>query len=172
MKKAIITVLAIALVLSCVIGMAACSKTEYLFGKETIAVNAQMDIFTGMTNGSADIGVMDSIMAGYYMNNSDYKNTMEMLPFFLSEEEYGIGAKKGNDALIGKINEALIALSRNGTIEGLGQKFGLATENLVVPTTPNPKADATDASWDNIVAAKKLIIGYTVFAPIAFTEKK
>ena len=141
------------------------------FGKEVVAVNAQFDILTNMaTTGSADIGVMDSIMAGYYLNNSEYKNSLEVLSFYLSEEEYGIGAKKGNDALIGKINQALIALSRNGTINGLGEKFGLTTENLVVPTTPNPKADATDDSWDKVVAAKKLIIGYTVFAPIAFTE--
>ena len=170
MKKVLFTILVIALIASCVIGMAACKKTEYLFGKETIAVNAQMDIFTGMTNGSADIGVMDSIMAGYYMSNSDYKNTMEMLPFYLSEEEYGIGAKKGNEALVSKINEGLIALAANGAMNTLGNSFGVASDILVTATTQNPRATASDNSWNNIVTAKKIIIGYTVFAPIAYEE--
>ena len=168
MKKAIIMILAVALILSCVIGMTACNKKEYLFGKETIAVNSQMDIFTGMTNGSADIGVMDSIMAGYYMNNSDYKNTMEMLPFYLSEEEYGIGAKKGNNALTAKINEGLIALAANGTMQTLGVEFGVSSDILVSATTTNPITNATDDSWNKVVSAKKIILGYTVFAPIAY----
>ena len=170
MKKVIITIMAVALVLSCVVGMAACSKTEYLFGKETIAVNAQMDIFTGMTNGSADIGVMDSIMAGYYMNNSDYKNTMEMLPFYLSEEEYGIGAKRGNAALTSKINEGLIALATSGVMQTLGLRFGVASDILVGATTTNPITNATDNSWNDVVTAKKIILGYTVFAPIAYEQ--
>ena len=170
MKKVIITIMAVALVLSCVVGMAACSKTEYLFGKETIADNAQMDIFTGMTNGSADIGVMDSIMAGYYMNNSDYKNTMEMLPFYLSEEEYGIGAKRGNAALTSKINEGLIALATSGVMQTLGLRFGVASDILVGATTTNPITNATDNSWNDVVTAKKIILGYTVFAPIAYEQ--
>ena len=171
MKKVLFTILAVALIASCVIGMTACSKTEYLFGKETIAVNSQMDIFTGMTNGSADIGVMDSIMAGYYMNNSDYKNTMEMLPFFLSEEEYGIGAKKSNKALVEKINEAMIALAANGKMAELGAQFGLTSDILVKADTTNPLANSTDSSWANVVSSKKLIIGYTVFAPIAYKNE-
>lgn len=142
------------------------------FGKEVVAVGAQFDILTSMTSGSADIGVLDSIMAGYYLKNSKYSSKIGVLDFYLSEEEYGIGAKKGNDALICKINEALIGLVKQGTIQNLGKQFGLASENLVAPTTTNPKAGATDDSWDKVVASKKLIIGYTVFAPIAFTETK
>lgn len=174
MRKAVIAVLVIAIVAACAIGMVACnkSKAEYTFGKEVVAVNAQYDILTGMSTGSADVGVMDSIMAGYYMNNSSYKDTMELLPFYLSEEEYGIGAKKGNDALTGKINEALIALYNNGTIATIGGQFGVYSENLVKADTANPKADATDNSWNAVVTAGKLIIGYTVFAPIAYTENE
>ena len=173
MKKVIITILAVALVASCALSLAACgnkSNTEYLFGKETIAVNAQMDIFTGMTNGSADIGVMDSIMAGYYMKSATYKDKMEMLPFYLSEEEYGIGAKKGSLALMEKINEGLIEVAKSGMMQNLGTQFGVASDILVKADTKNPITTATDDSWSKIVASKKIIIGYTVFAPIAYEE--
>jgi polar amino acid transport system substrate-binding protein len=171
MKKALIVVLAIAVVVTCVLGMVACGKkAEYTFGKEVVAVNAQYDILTGMSTGSADVGVMDSIMAGYYMKNSEYKDTMELLPFDLSEEEYGIGAKKGNDALIGKINEALIELYKEDSIIRIGNEFGVSSENLISLNTVNPKAEATDNSWNTVVTAKKLIVGYTVFAPIAYTQ--
>ena len=172
MKKSLIIVAAVlALIMSLSVVMFACGdKTTYTFGKEVVAVGAQFDILTGMSTGSADIGVMDSIMAGYYMNSSEYKNTMEVLPFYLSEEEYGIGAKKGNDALTAKINEALIELAKSGQIATIGNQFGVASENLVTATTTNPKANATDGSWNAVVSAKKLIVGYTVFAPIAFTQ--
>lgn len=173
MKKLMIAVISIALVLSCVLGAAACSDDNaenYLFGKETIKVSRQLDILTGMKTGSADIGVMDSIMAGYYLSNSDFKNTLEVLPFYLSEEEYGIGAKKGNEALISKINEAMIALYKNGTMTEIGETFGLENEILVNDKTTDRRAGATDQSWSKVVSSKKLIIGYTEFAPIAYNE--
>ena len=173
MKKSLVAVVAVlVVVLALTACLAACNNSgkNYTFGKEVVPVNAQFDILTGMSTGSADIGVMDSIMAGYYMSSENYKDTMEILPFYLSEEEYAIGAKKGNDALIGKINEALIALQVSGEMATIGDTFGVASENLVTATTANPKATATDNSWNNVVADGTLVIGYTVFAPIAFSQ--
>ena len=68
--------------------------------------------------------------------------------------------------MIGKINEALIALAANGTVEAIGNEFGVASENLLTATTAN----ATDNSWTAVVNSGTLIIGYTVFAPIAYTK--
>lgn len=176
MKKKItkiaVCLLSVVMIIGACVGFAACGKDEYLFGKETTSLGAQLDILTNMSNGSADVGVMDSVMANYYMANSDYKTKMEILPFDLSEEEYGIGAKKGNDALTSKINEGIIALAQNGTLKKIGDEFGLSSENLVTENTPNPLAKATDESWNKVVSAKKIIIGYTVFAPIAFEKEK
>lgn len=172
MKKYVIKIAAIVClsVAITVFAVACGSKTEYAFGKETISLSAQIDILSSLNNGSADIGVMDSVMAGYYMNNGSYKDSMKALSFNLSEEEYGIGAKKGNDALISKINEGLIALQKNGELKKIGDKFGLYGENLIGDDTTNPVENATDSSWDEVVASKKLIIGYTVFAPIAYED--
>lgn len=85
----------------------------------------------------------------------------------LIQEQYGIAAKKGNDALISKVNDALIALAGD-EMNAIANTYGLTSEIAVTSTTVNPKADATDASWDNIVTKGKVIIGYTVFAPIAY----
>lgn len=172
MKKNVIKIAAVVcLVVAVAVAAVACgSKSKYLFGKETISLSAQIDILSSLSNGSADIGVMDSVMAGYYMNNGSYKDSMKALPFNLSEEEYGIGAKKGNDALISKINEGLIALQKNGELKKIGDKFGLYGENLVGNDTTNPVGNATDSSWNKVVASGKLNIGYTVFAPIAYKD--
>ena len=85
----------------------------------------------------------------------------------LIEEQYGIAAKKGNDALISKVNDALIALA-DGQMKTIAGNYGLASEIAVTSTTTNPKAEATDDSWDKIVTKGKVIIGYTIFAPIAY----
>ncbi len=85
----------------------------------------------------------------------------------LIQEQYGIAAKKGNDALISKVNDALIALAGD-EMNAIANTYGLTSEIAVTSETVNPKDGATDASWDNIVTKGKVIIGYTVFAPIAY----
>ena len=85
----------------------------------------------------------------------------------LVEEQYGIAAKKGNDALISKVNDALIALAGD-KMNTIADAYGLRSEIAVTSSTTNPKANATDDSWNKIVEKGKVIIGYTVFAPIAY----
>jgi polar amino acid transport system substrate-binding protein len=87
----------------------------------------------------------------------------------LAEEKYGIAAKKGNEALMSKINEALIALA-DTDYKTVANTYGLTTELLVKADTANPYASATDGSWNKVAEDKKLIIGYTLFAPIAYNE--
>lgn len=167
MKKFLTLVLALLLVCS----LASCSdKQNLVFGKELLTVGSQLDALNGLLKGDADIAVIDSVMAGYYMSSTEaFKDYQVLEGAVLAEEQYGIGAKKGNNALIGKINEAMIALVATDYAT-VAQTYGLTTELLVKADTVNPNAAATDASWDNVVASGKLIIGYTEFAPIAYHE--
>lgn len=159
----------------CMVFSVACSKEEgneskNNFGKELLTFTSQLDALNGLKKGDADIAVIDSVMAGYYMNDTDsFKDYQILENIVLAEEKYGIAAKKGNDALMSKINEALIALV-DTDYKTIAESYGLATELLVKADTVNPLASATDASWDDVVTAKKLIIGYTLFAPIAYNE--
>ena len=85
----------------------------------------------------------------------------------LIQEQYGIAAKKGNEALISKINEALIAIANDEMIT-VANNYGLKSELAVTASSTNPLASATDSSWTDLVARNKVVIGYTVFAPIAY----
>lgn len=141
------------------------------FGKDSLSSATQMEALNALKKGDADIAVIDSVMAGYYMNTGDnYKDFQILSEVVLAEEQYGIGAKKGNDALIGKINEALIALVATD-YKTVADTYGLTTELLVKADTVNPQAGATDGSWDKIVNDGKIVIGYTKFAPIAYDKE-
>lgn len=100
--------------------------------------------------------------------NKDSKVAITSIAF--GGEEYGIAAAKGNDALISKINEGLIGIA-DGKMREIADSYSLTSELLIKSDTLNPKEGATDGSWDKIVAKNKIVIGYTVFAPIAYTDE-
>lgn len=137
-------------------------------GKEFIEAPSQLDALTQLNNGTIDVAVIDSVMAGYYTSNGVYKDKLVIVnDLILATEKYGIAAKKGNEALISAINDALIALSTTKYLE-VAEDFGLTGSVCLTETTTNPLAGATDNSWTSVLTSGRIIIGYTVFAPIAF----
>ena len=82
-----------------------------LLGAEYISSPSQLDALTSLDSGNIDIAIIDSVMAGYYTSQGTYKDKLVMLDSELATESYGIAAKKGNFALVSKINEALIAIA-------------------------------------------------------------
>ena len=170
MKKILSVALAAMLVALSLIACTQAPASGLVYGKECLAVATQLDALNGLVKGDADIAVIDSVMAGYYMNSTEtFKDYQVLENVVLAEEQYGIAAKKGNDALMSKINEALIALV-NTDYASVAATYGLTTELLVKADTANPYAAATDGSWNKVAEAKKIIIGYTLFAPIAYNE--
>lgn len=182
MKKIFALILAVMMIFGCAASFASCGgddqedvgggNSKLAYGKDLLAVATQLDALNGLKKGDADIAVIDSVMANYYMNTGDsYKDFQILEGVILKNEEYGIGAKKGNDALIGKINEALIALVADEYAD-IAEFYGLTDELLVKEDTQNPKADATDDSWSKLANDEnaKLVIGYTKFAPIAYDD--
>lgn len=161
----------VAAVIMSVTAFAACNSGEKLaYGKELLTLNTQLDTLTQLNMGAIDAAVIDSVMAGYYSNNGEYAGKVTIMDAVLQREQYGIAARKGDEAFMSKINEALIALYGNGGMQEVADQFGLTADIALESSTKNPLADATDSSWDNIVASGKIIIGYTIFAPIAFDE--
>ena len=177
MKKILSIALACLMTAACLCAVS-CNKADVtddadkgpVYGKECLSVATQLDALNGLVKGDADIAVIDSVMAGYYMNGVDtFKDYQVLENVVLAEEKYGIAAKKTNEALMSKVNEALIALV-DTDYKAVANTYGLTTELLVKADTTNPYASATDGSWDKVAAAKKVIIGYTLFAPIAYNE--
>lgn len=173
MKKIISLVLALMMIATVAIGFTSCNKNDDLnFGKEYTPLKAQMDVLTQLNTKSIDVGVMDSIMAGYYMSkDTTYANSLMIVEdLALSTEQYGIAARKGS-GLAKKISAALIDLAKAGTVTDIAKKYGLETE-LCIDTTKSVDAltTAEQADWDYIVGKGEFIVGYTVFAPIAYEE--
>ena len=161
----------VAAVIMSVTAFAACNSGEQLaYGKELLTLNTQLDTLTQLNMGAIDAAVIDSVMAGYYSNNGEYAGKVTIMDAVLQREQYGIAARKDDKAFMSKINEALIALYGNGGMQEVADQFGLTADIALESSTENPLADATDSSWNDIVASGKIIIGYTIFAPIAFDE--
>ncbi|MBQ8330940.1 MAG: transporter substrate-binding domain-containing protein [Clostridia bacterium] len=169
MKKILCLTLAL---IMCLFALASCGKEELQFGKEYRALSGQMDVLLQLKSKSIDVGVMDSIMAGYYMSqDTDYSGSLMIVENLdLSTEQYGIAARKGS-GLAKKINEALIDLAKAGTVEELATKYGIASELCIDKNaTIAPLTEAEQADWNYIVAQDKFIVGYTLFAPIAYKD--
>ena len=141
-------------------------------GATLIGVTAQINVLTELNAGSADIGVMDSVMAGYYINEtgSNYADSLMIAEVNIAKEDeyYGIAARKGETALMDKINTSLAKLWANDTIKTIGEKYGLTDVLLPIEYTSQWDSISDKSSWDYIVARGKIIIGYTLFAPIAY----
>ncbi len=169
MKKIIAVVLALVM---CTFALVGCNKEELQFGKEYRALSGQMDVLLQLNAGSIDVGVMDSIMAGYYMSqDTKYSNSLTIVKDLdLATEQYGIAARKGS-GLIKKINGALVALANEGVVDTLADKYGIKSELCIDKNaTIAELTEAEKADWDYITGQTKFIVGYTLFAPIAYEE--
>jgi ABC-type amino acid transport substrate-binding protein len=171
MKK-VTKVLSVVMAVGCMASVATgCGGETLAFGKEMLTQKSQLDALMCVNRGDADAAVIDSVMAGYYSTTGDLKGKVSVVEGFnFGEEQYGIAAKKGNEALMAKINEGLIALAGNGGMTEVATTFGLQTELSVTASTSNPYASATDGSWEEVKTSGTLVIGYTIFAPIAYKE--
>ena len=141
-------------------------------GATLIGVTAQINVLTELNAGSADIGVMDSVMAGYYINEtgSKYADSLMIAEVNIAKDDeyYGIAARKGETALMDKINTSLAKLWANDTIKTIGEKYGLKDVLLPIEYTSQWDSISDKSSWDYIAARGKIVIGYTLFAPIAY----
>ncbi|MFE5321253.1 amino acid ABC transporter substrate-binding protein [Paenibacillus sp. NPDC056579] len=71
--------------------------------------------------GRVDAVVIDEVVIKYYMAKE--KDAFKLLGESLAPEEYGIGVKKGNDALLQQLQKALDELNKDGTAAKISQKW-------------------------------------------------
>lgn len=167
MKKTLIVVLALILCVSCFFAVG-CGGEELNFGKEVVKLTSQLDALTQLKNDTVDMAVIDSVMAGYYATTDEFKNDIAVLDeFTLATEQYGIAGRKDDKAFVSKINEALIAL-KDTDYQTVATTYGLNASLCIDSTTTNPLSQANDNSWEKIKQSGKIVVGYTIFAPIAY----
>ena len=77
--------------------------------------------FMDLDQGAVDAVAMDVIVAGYQIKqrNADFK----ILDDSLSEEEYGVGFKKGNTELRDKVQGALEEMAADGTLAKISDEW-------------------------------------------------
>lgn len=184
MKKLLIVMLVIVMALG-VFALVGCKETPtryiaeegsagaaYLKSKgfEYTAAQAQRDCFTEILAGTSDIAIIDSVMAGYYVNmkSSSFYGKLKIEDIDSEAEVYAIGFRKDDAALTNAVNSALYTLQEEGKINEIAEKYGLKD---VLEAIPAPQSsEATDDSLTYIKGRNKLIVGYTLFAPIAYEE--
>ena len=173
MKKIIALALTVVLLVGSMFTFISCgSEYDTEFGKDFKPLSSQMDVLLQLNAKSIDVGVMDSIMAGYYMSkDTKYANSLMIVDgLVLATEQYGIAARKGS-GLAKKINGALIELAKDGTVDTIADKYGVKSEICIDKNATVAELTESEMSdWNYIVGQGKFIVGYTLFAPIAYEE--
>lgn len=89
--------------------------------KELLTTADYNTAFMDLEAGRRDAIAMDVIVAGYQIQqrNADFK----ILDDSLSEEEYGVGFKKGNTELRDKVQSTLEEMAEDGTLQEVSKKW-------------------------------------------------
>lgn len=90
-----------------------------------IGATAQTDTLKELASGNVDFVVIDKTMAYSLIGKGDYAALAIADNIEIEGEQYAIGFKKGSD-LTAKINDAIVALAEDGTLERLAEKYGLS----------------------------------------------
>ncbi|MFS0576988.1 amino acid ABC transporter substrate-binding protein [Sporosarcina sp. 179-K 3D1 HS] len=76
---------------------------------------------TDLKTGRVDAVVIDEVVIDYYMSKEE--GTFKVLEESLAPEEYGVGVKKENEALLEKLQAALDEMNEDGTAEEISNKW-------------------------------------------------
>lgn len=89
--------------------------------KELLTTADYNTAFMDLEQGAVDAIAMDVIVADYQIQqrNADFK----ILDDSLSEEEYGVGFKKGNTELRDKVQSTLEEMAEDGTLQEVSEKW-------------------------------------------------
>lgn len=171
MKRILALVLVVVLSLG---ALAACSNEsdDLNFGKSFSPLSSQMDVLVALNAKTIDVGVMDSVMAGYYMSqDTTYANSLMIVDgLVLATEQYGIAARKGS-GMAKAVSYALIELAKDGTVDTIADKYGLKSEICIDKNaTIEEPTDSEKEDLTYIGNKGKFIVGYTLFAPIAYQD--
>ena len=88
---------------------------------ELILVDDNVQALLDLQIGGSDAVVLDEVVARYYTELNEGVYTV--LDSTLSEEEYVIGFRKGEEALCNAINEALSEMAADGTLEKISNEW-------------------------------------------------
>ena len=144
---------------------------EDIFGKSANTVEKQLDALVGVEAGTYDVAVLDASLASQYVQNKDgaYNGKLKVLDIAGVEPEYyAIGFREGSN-LADVFNNVLAGLYADGVAKTIAEKyaqdgvlyngFGEYDANYQLPT---------DGDYAYVKENGKIVIGYTIFSPMAY----
>ena len=169
-KKITVIVSIISIVFVMAFALAACNKETK---PGYTALSAQADVFKELNSKTADVGIMDYTMANYLLSvDSAMAKNLTIADVEFEKEYYGIAFRKAADgkynALTDLVNQVLVEL-KNADYKTIAENYGIdgATLDLTY-TAPTGEADNTEL--DYIKSKGKIVIGFTLNAPMALGE--
>lgn len=170
MKKLLTLIITAILAFTACLGLTACSKDNV---NET---DDQLAALTEVKAGTSDIAVIDSVMANYYVSKENFSDLMILSgdAFTFASEYYAIGARKGGNT-DEYMSAGLYALQMTNKLQPIAEKYGLTNvlctvDSSVVDELPEPNAVDANSDFGKILTKGKLVLGYTLFEPIAYME--
>ncbi|WP_298523627.1 amino acid ABC transporter substrate-binding protein [uncultured Methanobrevibacter sp.] len=89
--------------------------------------------FMDLESGVCDAVAMDIGVAEYDIDNKNNSDDFTILDEYITTEKYGIGFKKGNDALKDQVQATLDEMFKDGTVLEIAQKYGISEDALIQP---------------------------------------
>ena len=106
------------------------SAKEFFAGANYTPVDSMAKALMEVKAGTADVALVDSVCAlAMVGEGTDYADMVVNLDNNFGLQEYGIAFRKGSD-VTEKVNEAIIELTKDGTIAEIAARYGL-TDALV-----------------------------------------
>lgn len=171
MKKLITSIVAMLLALATLFAVG-CGKDQ----TTVVETDDQLAALTEVQAGTSDIAVIDSVMANYYVNKPNFSDLtiLSGQDFTFANEYYAIGSRK-NTNTDDYINAALYQLQKEGILNEIASKYGLQPALCTIPefnydNFPAPSQVDPNSDFGKILARHKLVLGYTLFEPIAYMD--
>ncbi len=101
-------------------------------------------------------------------SSSSYADLMVVKDLDLAVEEYGIGFRTGSD-IVPEVNKIIKELYDDGTLAQIAEKYDLK-DNLSTPKDANEANLSAESDLEYVKNKGKLVIGYTVYAPMNYTD--
>ena len=108
-------------------GESAIKANTVLAANNYTASAAQKDVLLEVKAGTAELGVIDLVMAlASIKDGTDYSDLAIVEGVELTAEEYAIGLRLEDTEFMAKLNAAIAEMVEDGTLAALAEKYGLA----------------------------------------------
>lgn len=148
------------------------SVIEKVLGLSAAQLGKQLDVLTAVKSGTNDFGVIDASLASEYVvsEKGAYNKDLAVVEIEGVEKEYYAIAFREGSNLPSVFNKILKDLYADGTAEKIAKEYSL--EGVLFNGFADVNTDGftfpEDGDYKTVKDKNKIVIGYTIFAPMAY----